>query len=158
MSQTVVGLQQAWTAKRSPPLMILATLTGDVNQFGKLGARVAPVATHRRCAPARCAWSNTQAVQGKLNPMLSVGRSAHVRHDLEKSGPFIGVGGMAVSLFLYGYTAIALARWVHSLVMPVVWLALFVTSCRWFTTRPHAVVLLPVLSVAVWFGVILTLG
>lgn len=158
MSRTVVGLQQAWTAKRSPPLMILATLTGDVNQFGKLGARVAVVATHRRRTPKRSAWSNALASQGKLNPMLSVERSAHVRHDLEKSGPFIGVGGMAVSLFLYGYTAIGLASWLHSLVMPLVWLALFVASCRWFTTHPRAVVLLPVLSIAVWFGVILTFG
>lgn len=64
--------------------------------------------------------------------MLSVEHSVHVRIDLEKSGPFIGVGGMAVSLLLYGYTAIVFASRVHTLV--------------------------PVLSIAVCSGAILTLG
>lgn len=79
-------------------------------------------------------------------------------HDLERSGPFIGVGGMAVALFLYGYTAIALPSWLHSVLMPLLWLALFVLACRWFTARPKAVVLLPLVAVAAWFGLVLGFG
>ena len=79
-------------------------------------------------------------------------------HNLERSGPFIGVGGMAVALFLYGYTAIALPSGLHSVLMPLLWLALFVLACRWFTARPKAVVLLPLVAVVVWFGLVLAFG
>ena len=43
--------------------------------------------------------------------------------------------------------------------MPLLWLVIFVVACRWFSTRlgAVAVVLLPVLSVAVWFVAILAL-
>jgi hypothetical protein len=81
-----------------------------------------------------------------------------VAHDLERSGPFVGVGGMTVALFLYGYTAIALPGWLHSVLMPLLWLGLFVLSCRWFTRHPKAVVLLPVAAVVAWFGLVLGLG
>jgi hypothetical protein len=81
-----------------------------------------------------------------------------VRHDFEKSGGFIGVGGMFVALFLYGYTAIAFPSWLHSLLMPVVWLVLFALSCAWFTRRPKADMVLPVIAIALWFAMVLGLG
>jgi hypothetical protein len=78
-----------------------------------------------------------------------------VQNNLEKSGPFIGVGGMAVAAFLYGYAAIAIPSVLHSVVMPLLWLAIFVLTCRWFTRRPVAVVALPVVAVVLWFGLLL---
>ena len=81
-----------------------------------------------------------------------------MRHDFEKSGGFIGVGGMFVALFLYGYTAIAFPSWLHSLLMPVVWLVLFALSCAWFTRRPKADMVLPVIAIALWFAMVLGLG
>jgi hypothetical protein len=82
----------------------------------------------------------------------------HVLHDLRESGPFIAVGGMAVAAFLYGYTAIAFPSPLHSVGLPVFWLALFVWTTRWFTTRPRAIVALPAVAVAVWFAVLVGLG
>ena len=79
-------------------------------------------------------------------------------HDLRESGPFIGVGGMTVAAFLYAYTAIASPSLLHSVGMPVFWLVLFGLSCAWFTRRPRAAVVLPVLAVAAGFAVLAGLG
>jgi hypothetical protein len=78
-----------------------------------------------------------------------------VKHNLEQSGPFIGVGGLAVALFLYGYSAIALPSIVNSVLLPLFWLLLFVLACAWFTRRPVQAVWLPVVAVVVWFAVML---
>ena len=45
-------------------------------------------------------------------------------HDLRGSGPFIGLGGVAVAAFLHGYTAIAFPSLLHSLAMAVLRLVL----------------------------------
>jgi hypothetical protein len=79
-----------------------------------------------------------------------------VRLNLEQSGPFLAIGGLATAAFLYGYTAIVLPGWVHSLLMPVFWLVLFVLATRWFTPHPRRSVLLPVVAVGVWFAVVLS--
>jgi hypothetical protein len=78
-----------------------------------------------------------------------------VKHNLEQSGPFIGVGGLAVALFLYGYSAIALPSVVNSVLLPLLWLALFVLATRWFTRHPVRVVWLPVVAIVAWFAVML---
>ena len=80
------------------------------------------------------------------------------KNDLQQSGPFIGMAGLAVALFLYGYSAIALPSWLHSLVMPLVWLVLFVLGTRWFTRRPYWMLALPVVAIVVWFALMLGLG
>jgi hypothetical protein len=87
-----------------------------------------------------------------------LGRGDDVRHDFEKSGGFIGLGGMFVALFLYAYTAIAFPSWLHTLVMPLVWLVMFVLSCAWFTRRPKADAVLPIIAIALWFAAVLTFG
>jgi hypothetical protein len=87
-----------------------------------------------------------------------LGRGDDVRHDFEKSGGFIGLGGMFVALFLYGYTAIVFPSWLHTLVMPLIWLVMFVLSCAWFTRRPKADAVLPVIAIALWFAFVLLLG
>ncbi len=78
-----------------------------------------------------------------------------MQNNLERSGPFLGIGGMAVAAFLYGYAAFAIPSVLHSAVMPLVWLAIFVLACRWFTRRPVAIVALPVVAVVLWFGLLL---
>jgi hypothetical protein len=81
-----------------------------------------------------------------------------VKPNLAQSGPFIGVGGMFVAAFLYGYTAIALPGWLHSVVMPLVWLLLFAVCCASFVSKPYRALAMPVLAVGVWFAVMLTAG
>lgn len=78
-----------------------------------------------------------------------------MRTNLEQSGPFIAVGGLAVAAFLYGWSAIALPGWLNSVVLPVCWLVLLVVATRWFTSHPRRSVLLPVVAVVVWFAVML---
>ncbi len=46
----------------------------------------------------------------------------------------------------------------HSVVMPLLWLAIFVLACRWFTRRPRAVVVLPVVAALLWFVLLLAFG
>ena len=79
-----------------------------------------------------------------------------MKTNLQQSGGWIGIGGMAVALFLYAYSAIALRDVVSVVVLPLVWLVLFLLSCRWFMTRPYHVLVLPVIAIAVWFAVMLT--
>ena len=78
-----------------------------------------------------------------------------MKRNLEQSGPFIGVGGLAVALFLYGYSAIALPSIVDSVLLPLFWLVLFVLATRWFTRHPVRTIWLPVVAIAVWFAVML---
>lgn len=76
-----------------------------------------------------------------------------MKTDLKQSGSWIGMSGMAVASFLYAYSAIALRDVISMVVLPSVWLALFVLGCRWFMTRPFHVLALPVVAIAVWFAV-----
>jgi len=78
-----------------------------------------------------------------------------VKNTLEKSGPFFALGGMSVALFLYVYSAIARAGLITSVLFPLLWLVLFVVTCRWFTRRPDVVALVPVVAIAIWFAVVL---
>jgi hypothetical protein len=71
---------------------------------------------------------------------------------------FIGVGGMFVAIFLYGYSAIALPSVVHSVLMPLLWLVLFAFCCASFTRHPYRAISLPVIAIAAWFAVMLTRG
>ena len=78
-----------------------------------------------------------------------------MKQELDKSGPFFAVGGLAVAFFLYAYSAIALPGWLNSLGLPLFWLALLVVATRWFTRRPKASMLLPVVAITVWFAAML---
>ena len=73
-------------------------------------------------------------------------------------GPFIAIGGLAVAAFLYGYVAFVSPSVVHSVVLPVFWLALFALACAWFTSHPRRVMVLPVLAIVVWFVVLQATG
>jgi hypothetical protein len=78
-----------------------------------------------------------------------------MKMNLRQSGPFIGVGGMATTLFLYAYSAIVLPDVVTVVVLPAVWLVLFALSLAWFTRYPFRVLALPFVAAAVWFAVML---
>ncbi len=76
--------------------------------------------------------------------------------DLARSGPFIGLAGMATTLFLYGYSAVVLHDLESLVLLPLVWVALFVLTLVWFGRRPYAVLALPFVAAAVWFWAMLT--
>jgi uncharacterized protein involved in cysteine biosynthesis len=78
-----------------------------------------------------------------------------VKHNLEQSGPFIAIGGLAVAAFLYGYSAFALPGLVNSVLLPLLWLVLLVVAMRWFTRHPVRVVVLPIVALAAWFAAML---
>ena len=65
------------------------------------------------------------------------------------------MSGIVVALFLYGYSAIALPSWTHSALMPLLWLALFVTGCAWFLRHPYSVLVLAVVANVAWFVLML---
>jgi hypothetical protein len=75
-----------------------------------------------------------------------------------KAAPFVGMIGFAMAAFLYGYAAIVLPGVLHSVVLPLLWLVLFVLACRWFTRRPNGVIPLAGLAIVAWFVVMLTLS
>ncbi len=78
-----------------------------------------------------------------------------MRHDFAQSGPFIGIGGLAVAAFLYGYSAIALPSLLTRALLPLCWIVLFVLACAWFSKHPYRVMSLPVLAIAVWLAAML---
>ena len=71
--------------------------------------------------------------------------------NLRRSGPFIGLAGMATTLFLYAWSAIALHDVRSLVVLPIVWLVLFVLSVAWFTRYPLRALVLPFIAAGVWF-------
>lgn len=76
--------------------------------------------------------------------------------NLRQSGPFIGLGGMATTLFLYVWSAIVVHDVESLVVLPLVWLVLFALTLAWFTKFPYRVLVLPFLAAAVWFVAMFT--
>ena len=79
-----------------------------------------------------------------------------MKTNLQQSGPFIGLGGMATTLFLYVWSAFVVRDVVSLVVLPAVWLALFALTVAWFTTHPRRVAALPFVAAAAWFVAMLT--
>jgi hypothetical protein len=78
-----------------------------------------------------------------------------VAMNLHRSGSFIGLAGMATTVFLYAYSAIVLPGLTTVFVLPSVWLLLFALSLAWFVRHPYRVLALPCVATAVWFAVML---
>lgn len=88
--------------------------------------------------------------------------------DLQRSGGFIGLAGMAVTAFLYGNTVVVTAAaalddgpvgpLLLALAMGLVWLVLLVLTGRWFTRRPVWAFWVPFVAAALWFAVVLGSG
>jgi hypothetical protein len=75
-----------------------------------------------------------------------------VKLDLERSGSWIGMSGMAVAFFLYAYSAVVVTDVVTAVLLPAFWIALLLLGFRWFMSRPYRVLVLPVVAIGVWFG------
>lgn len=110
--------------------------------------------THRRCIGSM----PQNPLHTKGIPALYVGNdeTAHSNMNLRQSGPFIGLGGMATTLFLYGWSAIVRHDLESLVVLPLVWLVLFALTLAWFTRYPYRVLVLPFVAAAAWFLAMLT--
>jgi len=67
--------------------------------------------------------------------------------------PFLAMIAMAGCLFLYAASGL-LAPWYGVVLLLAIWLALFVVACRWWTLHPRRTLLVPLVALAVWFGVL----
>lgn len=79
-----------------------------------------------------------------------------MKMNLSRSGPFIGVSGMASAFFLYAWSALVVRDVWTAVVLPLVWLVLLVLTIRWFTTHPYRALAMPVIAIVAWFAVLLT--
>jgi hypothetical protein len=68
---------------------------------------------------------------------------------------FVGMGGLAVLLFLDLGTA-AVAPWWVTVLFVVLWLGLFAVACRWFMRRPPWTPLLPLVGFVAWLATIVS--
>ena len=78
-----------------------------------------------------------------------------MKPDLEHSGSWIGMAGIAVAFFLYGYSAFVVRDVLTIVVLPLFWLLILVHGCRWFMEHPYRVLALPLVAVGVWFAAML---
>ncbi len=64
--------------------------------------------------------------------------------------------GLAAALFLLAATPTVVdAPWWVTALMLLVWALALVQGCRWFVSRPRAVLVLPVLLALGWYAVVL---
>ena len=68
--------------------------------------------------------------------------------------PFIGLGLMAASAFLYGYSAVVVP-WYVFVVLLLVWVFLLLVCLAWWSAHPQRLPWVGALSFVVWFAVIL---
>jgi len=67
--------------------------------------------------------------------------------------PFVAMIGMAGCFFLYVSSGL-LAPWYGVVLLLVIWVVLFVVATRWWTPHPKRTLLLPLIALALWFGVL----
>ena len=71
--------------------------------------------------------------------------------------PFAGMAGMACVFFLYAASVLFAPWWLVTLLL-VLWAALLVVACAWWTPRPGWVPWVPVLAVLVWVVLVLSVA
>ena len=70
--------------------------------------------------------------------------------------PFAGIIGLACVAFLIGATPLVVAApWWAITLLVLLWVAALVLAIGWFTARPRAVALIPVVLTLVWFATVL---
>lgn len=70
--------------------------------------------------------------------------------------PFAGLVGLAFVAFCIGATPVAVgAPWWAITLLAVVWIGALLVAIAWFTTRPRAVVLLPLAVAVLWLLTVL---
>jgi hypothetical protein len=79
-----------------------------------------------------------------------------VKLDLRRSGPFIGMAGMATTFFLYAWSAVVVRDVLTLVVLPLCWLALLALAAWGFSNHPYLVLVAPVVATSLWFAVLLT--
>lgn len=67
--------------------------------------------------------------------------------------PFVGMAGMACAFFLYAASGLVAPWWAVVLLL-VVWVALFLVACAWWTPHPGWLPGLAVFTVVLWFAVV----
>lgn len=65
--------------------------------------------------------------------------------------PFVGMAGMACAFFLYA-ASVLFAPWWSVLLMLVLWVALFVVACAWWSLHPRWVPGVAVAALLAWVG------
>ena len=68
-------------------------------------------------------------------------------------GPWVGAAGMLVTLWFYGFVGLVAPWWVVPLML-LLWVALSVVAWRNAATRPGVSLLMPLVAMAMWFGVV----
>jgi hypothetical protein len=63
------------------------------------------------------------------------------------------MAGMAAVFFLYGASGLVVPVWALTALI-FVWLVLFVTACRWWTSHPKPLLVLPVVALVLLFAVV----
>jgi hypothetical protein len=71
--------------------------------------------------------------------------------------PFVGMAGMACAFFLYA-ASVLFAPWWAVVLLVLVWVALFVVACAWWTPHPRWVPGVAVVAIALWAGYVALLG
>ena len=66
---------------------------------------------------------------------------------------FVGLVGMVAAFFPYAASGLVAPYWAVG-VLVVVWLVMFVITCRWFMPHPKRTLVMPVIAIALWFGAI----
>jgi hypothetical protein len=74
------------------------------------------------------------------------------RLNLRQSGPWVGMVGMAMLLWLYVASVLFAPLWVV-VALVAAWLVQFGFAVRWFMRRPYATLLLPLLGFGIWLAV-----
>ncbi len=65
--------------------------------------------------------------------------------------PFVGMILMAAAFFLYAASGLV-APWWGVVVLVLVWIALFVLSCLWWTPHPKRLPFVALFAFAFWFA------
>ena len=76
-----------------------------------------------------------------------------VNRNATSPWPFVGMAGMACAFFMYAASGLVAPWWGVTLLL-LLWLVLFVIGCTWWTRYPKRLLVLPVVAVALWFGLI----
>ncbi|TCJ21522.1 hypothetical protein [Nocardioides jejuensis] len=67
--------------------------------------------------------------------------------------PFVGMAGMACTFFLNAASGLLVPGWAVAVLLAI-WAVLLLLGFRWWTPHPSRVVVLPVVSVVLWFGLV----
>jgi hypothetical protein len=73
--------------------------------------------------------------------------------QLRRSGPWIGITGLVVVLWLYLTSGLVVPWWAVVLLCTA-WAGLLVLSIRWATSRPYVVLAMPLVALALWLAVL----